>query len=571
MTGIGTNFLDELSVDDEIIFTVAGTEYKVGIDQVLSDTSAVINKESELNVIGAAFKIAPAIPYREYNRDWHLAGHKLRAPTTSITSVIANNRFIVSSTADLFAGDQVLINGDLVTIRRISGSEIVTQSAISPIPSVSDTFIKLPIQRVYFGSRELIYSRDWGYTNSTYAKVSFLPLAEFNITQEKTPSVTVTFTNLSRSITTTAAIDLRTILKSRDWIRKNTTTSGQNTWHEILEVQSQEIILRTPFDGATQTTTIVIKNVEYINDDSLITADCLGMEVSGSWMKRPADAVRHLILSDAGFPSVNEASFTQAKEDCDFILSLVIPDSPGGSQIKIQDAITRINESCFGSLYGNSSLDISYSILNSDKPAISNAIKDDDVLGFSTQSSTDIYNIVQVFYRPFTDILTGEQALKTISFNSGFVDRYVGLDKRLEKTIYLYEDDKAEIIAQRYSLFKSLTNTKVTLKGKMLFFLNAVNDKLFINFDRLYKRFGGEDRRKIGIITGIKKSQTEVEVSLSDLGNIFNRVPAIAPDVANDFSSADNDERVHYGYIVDNTVLTPDPLSEEFSNCNIIG
>jgi len=275
------------------------------------------------------------------------------------------------------------------------------------------------------------------------------------------------------------------------------------------------------------------------------------------------------LLNDCGFSFVNEESFNQAVGDCDFVTSIFLPESSSSPQVR--EVITKINESCFGSLYGNSSSEICYSILNSNKPDDDVIIKDDDIISFSAESSTDIYNNIEVKYRPFTDVNNGSSTFEVVNYNSGFVDKYVGIDRKLEKTIYLYEDDKAEIIAQRYALFKSLTNTKLTLRGKMLFFLNAVNDKIFINLDRLYKRFGGADKRKMGIITGIKKSQTEVEVVISDMGNIFNRVPSIAPDVANDFLLADNNEKVKWGYIVDDDTLLPSNSAETYSQCNIIG
>jgi hypothetical protein len=571
MSGTGTLFLSELSVGDELIFNVAGQDYKFGVEQINSDIELILNKDSDVNIVNKELTVLPIVPYRAYNRIWHLAGHKLREPTTTITSVIANNRFEVASTEDIFSGEQVLINGDLVTIRRISGNEIVTQSAVSPLPTIGDTFKKLPIQNVFFGSKELIYSRDWDYTNTTEAKIQINDLAEFNITQEKSLGVSVTFTNSSRTISTSQVADFRSILKPRDWIRKNSTLSGENDWYEILDVKEQSITLRTPFTGSTQTTTSLIKSVTHIDDSSLITANCLGMESEGKWIKRPSDAVRHLVLNDAEFPSVNETSFNRSAADCDYILSIVIPENLQSEPPAVRDVITKINESCFGSLYGDSTLNISYSILNSEKPEISNIIKDDDILSFSAESNTEIYNKIQVFYRPFIDIFNQQPTFESLTFDNVFVDKYVGIKNKLDKTIYLYEDDKALIIAQRYGLFKSLTNTKISIKGKMLFFLNAVNDKVFLNLDRLYKRFGGEDRRKIGIITGIKKSQTEVDLTFSDMGNIFNRVPSIAPNTANDFLLASDDETVSWGYIVDDAVLTPDPTSERFSNCNIVG
>lgn len=571
LVGVGTQFLKELTPGDEISLTWLGTTYKFGIESVSSDTSATLNKASDVAIVSVAAINNPKYPYRHLNRIWHVADHKLREPTTTISSINANNRFILGSVSDLFAGDQVLVNGSLVSIRRISGSEMVTENAISPVPSVGTTVKKLPIQNVYFGSTELIYNRDWTYTNTTYSTVTILPTAEFNVTQEKLAGVNITFTNGNSTLSTTATVDFRSILKPRDWIKKNSIVSGEGDWYEILDVKEQSIILRSNYTGTTATTTALIKSVTYIEDNSLITCNCLGYEKDGAWIKTPSDAVRHLVLNDAKFLAVDETSFTQAKADCDFIISMVIPEDLGGQSPQIRDVITNINESVFGSLYVNSNNSILYGILNSTKPENILTLTDDDIVSFSSNSKTEIYNNIILSYRPFVDHDSGENTYEIASYNSGFVDSHVGINNTLTKTVYLYESDKVAIIAQRLALFKSLANTNVTIRSKLNLFTKSVNDKVLILFDRLFKRYGGNDRRKIGIISSVKKSQYDVEIVVQDLGNIYNRVPSIAPNTASDYSSADQNQKVQYGYVVDNDVLTPDATSEENLGNNIIG
>jgi hypothetical protein len=192
-------------------------------------------------------------------------------------------------------------------------------------------------------------------------------------------------------------------------------------------------------------------------------------------------------------------------------------------------------------------------------------------LSFSSESITKIYNEISVTYRPFVDHVTENDTFETFFYNSNFVDKFIGIKNKLEKTLYLYESDKAEIIAQRLALFGSMSNTKLTIKSKMNLFTKSLNDKIFISLDRLFKRFGGGDGMKIGVITETKKSQTEVEIVVSDLGNVFNRVPSIAPNTSNNYSSASSDEKIRWGYVVDDYVLTPDPTTEENLGNNIIG
>jgi len=571
MNGTGTSFLTQLSPGDELIFLVAGQPVKVGVESVTSDTVAVISKLIENSVLAQSPVVRPERSFWNTDRVWHVAGHKLREPLTTITSVISNNRFTLGSALDLFDGDRVLINDDTVTIRRISDSILVTENAVSPSPIITDVVRKIPIQKVFFGIKEMIYLRDWDYINTTESKITFNSSAEFNITDERLLGVSCTFTNSSRSVTTSAVVDFRSILRPRDYIRKNSIVSGENVWHEILEVKEQEIILRSAFTGTTGSTTALIKAVDYINDDSLVTVNCLGIESGGAWIKTPSDAVRHLILNDALFSSVNEDSFAKARADCEYILSLPIPLSLAGSRSSVRDEITKINESIFGSLYGDSSNSISFSVLNSNKPEVSSIIRDDDILSFDTVSNNKIANQVKVNYRPFTDTSNGEDATESASYNSGFVDELVGINRTIERTIYIYEADKAEIIAQRIALFGSLSTTTVNIKAKMIFALTSVNDKIFLSLDRLYKRFGGSDRRKIGTVTSVKKSEYGVDIAVTDLGNIYNRVPSIAPDATLDYLGSSADDKVQWGYIVDNDSLTPNALSEENLGCNIIG
>jgi hypothetical protein len=434
---------------------------------------------------------------------------------------------------------------------------------------VSDIISRLPVNNVFFNSRELIYLRDWDFSNTTECKIMIEPLAEFNIAPQRATSTLFSWTNGSRVVTTAATVDLRSILKSRDWIRKDKVT--EPTWYEILSVSEQSVTLRAPFGGVTETDTSIYKSVDYIDDDALITANCLGLDYSGVWVRRPAEAVRHLVLNDAGFPSVNELKFTEATNDCDFTLSMVIPETIGSESPKIKDVITKINESVFGSLYGDSSFNISYSILNAEKPELTEVLSDDDIISWDSSSTQKIINKVKVNYRPFTDRFNQEDGFKVVEYNSGFVDSLIGINNTLEKTIYLYEDSEALIIAQRLALFNSLSSTVVNVKAKLNLALKAVGDKMFLSLDRLYKRYGGRDRRKIGTITGIKKNGYDTDVQFVDLSNVYNRVPAIAPNTALDYSSGISDDIVRWGYIVDNDTETPDSTSELQLGNNLIG
>jgi hypothetical protein len=569
ITGTGTLFLSELSVEDEMRILINGESIKFGIQSIESDTSLTLNRKSSYNIVNGAFTVLPKIPYRQKNRTWLIAGHKLRSPISTITGIISNNAFTLNTTIDLFKGDQVTIGTTQTTIRRISGNVLTTNATILPIPSIGESVIKRPVQRAFFGKREMIYGRDYTLSNTTESKIILNDKAEFNLFEERQFNVTLLFTNGSRSITTSATADFSATVKPRDWIRSS--NIGEPDWYEILEVKEREIIIRTPFLGTTATKSGTYKNVEYIDENSPITVSCLGMEYQGLWMKTASDCVRHLILNDAEFQSINEATFAKAKSGCPYKISMVIPEKIDGTSPLVRDVITKLNTSVFGSLYGDSSQNISYAILNAVKPEFSEMIQDDDILSFSVTSNQKIINKTIINYRPYVDINGDQDTTLTVSHGSEFVNALIGINNTNERTLYLYDTENAKTMAQRISLFNSLSNSVVSIKAKMSLYTKNVNDKIYLSLDRLYKRYSSSDRRKLGVITGIKRDGSSCDITVTDLSNIYNRIPSIAPNTALDYLSSSGDDLVKNGYIVSTTTKTPNELSESGLGSNIIG
>ena len=573
LTGLNSIYLQEATPEDEIEVIVDGEVVKFGIETVDSNTQITINKISEVSFTNAQIKIIPSVPYQEKNRFWLIAGHKIRTPNYILEEVLSENRFRLSGTKDIFPGDRVLIGTDAVIVKSIYQNELTTLSAVSPTPPIGEIISKLSVQKAYFGKTEMVFARDWVYdTNDQFGTRLLLQTsAEFNLAEEKLLGIGVTFTFGSRTISTGSVVDFRSILKPRDWIRKNSIVSGENTWLEILEVKEQSIITRTPFFGTSGSFQAQIKTLDIINDDSLITCDCLGIEVDGEWVRTAAQVVNHLIKFDSEITEVNESTFLEASTDCPYTMSLVLPENSGTQIPKIRDVITKVNESIFGSLFINSDLQVSYSVLNSDKVDLPVYLNDDDIISYSTETTNEIYNRVKVSYSPFVDIFSGTDAFDIIEIDSDYVNNFIGIKATLNRTVYLYDQNEARNIAERLVFFRSMANTKMTIKTKMNLYLNSVNDKLAVKFDRIFSRFAGNLRRKIGIITGIKKSTFTTEVQLSDLGNLFNRVPSVAPDDSVDYAESSDEDKMKWGYIVDNDSLTPDVETDENLGANTIG
>lgn len=572
VTGSSTLFLDEVSPGDKLRVNINSINYKITVFSVDSNTQITADRELEFSApAGTTVKNLPEIPWRKKNRRWHLAGHKIIEPTATISITESQNIFLVDSVENFKAGDELLINGIETVVRRISGNKIVTTTNIVPDPVSGDFITKRPVKNVFFEKERLAINRDYTVTNTTEAIIEVDDLAEFNVSQQKTSGIQFTFTTGSREVTTTVDTDIRSIIKPRDWIKVDDVV--ESTWYEVLSVDQQKITLRTSVSLASspKTDTLLYKTPNYISDDSLITASCLGMDVSGQWIRTASDAVRHLVLNDAGFTQVNEATFTKAKADCGYTISLIIPERVGQESPMIRDEITKINNSVFGSLYGDSVLNISYSILNSTKPENISPLRDDDIISYTVDTNQKIINKVILNYRPFIDIFTGQEALLSTTFTSKFVNDFIGITNTNERTIYLYDTKDAEVMAQRIILFNSLSNSTVRIKAKLNLAHVSVNDKIYLELDRLYARYGGFDSRKLGTVTGVKRDGFNTELSVIDLGNIYNRVPSIAPNTTSIYTNANADAKIRWGYILDNDVSTPDSASEEGLGNYIIG
>lgn len=560
----GNNFLANLSPEDEIIVEVSGEVERLVVEQVTSNTSLTLTRELEFNLVGVFAKASPVVPYRFKNRFWHIAGHPLHEFVCKVVEVVAPNRLRVDTVKGLEPGDIISFGSQNRSILRVSGDQIILAQSFLPAPVVSDTLTRFPVLEVFFGTKRMISNRDFFLINGSNSIIDFDNLAEFNVSPVLRVGFNMTFTNESRDVTTAADVDLKTLFKTRDWIISG--DISHQVWYEILEVQEKTLVLRTAYAGTSSTSIPNRKNVEYIEDNSLITVSCFGVERDGQWIRTPSQSVRDLVLNDAGISGINEDSFNAAKEIAPYTSSMVIRE-----EVKIRDIISDFNRSCFGSLYQKNDFSIAYSILNADKEDELEEIRDDDILDFSAKTSNAIVNRVIVNYRQFVDIFSGEDTNEIAEFSSDFVNQTSGIEQTRQVTIFLYDDLDAETIAQRIALFNSLSQSVVTVKAKLQFMLSALNDRVFISLDRLFKRYGSGSRKKIGIINSIVKTESDTQIELNDLSGVFTRVPSISPSDAVEFNLSTESERTKYGYIVDDDTLTPDNMSEEDLGNNLIG
>ena len=577
VTGTGTSFLQELSPADELILSTDQQTYKFNVQSINSDTEAILSSESETALSSSDFVIKPKRPYRLKNRNWHIAGHKLRAPTTTITKVDQVNRFNVNDDSDFFANDLINVNGESAYIRRINSNRVVLESALQTgLPSIGDTVSKNPISKSFVNGSEIFINRDWSLTNTiSNAILTLDSLVEFNVAPIIDLNFNLSFTNSSREITVSGT-DLTSQFQTRDWIRSQ--DINHTTWYEILEVDYDNdtnistVKLRVPYAGTTNSLNAQKKNVDLIDDDSIITVNCFGLELSNAWVKTASDAVKAVLENDAGFTNINTSSFTESDNDAPFILSYVVPRKIGGNNITIRDFISDINKTVFGSLILDNNFDLKYQILTPEKPTDLVELKDDDLVNNSivVTSRNEIVRKVNAKYNPFADKFNGNEAFDLYEFSNDFVDSLIGIKTELDLTIYLAELNDVVTIAQRYAFYNSLSQSKFTLSGKLNLISKELNSKILINLDRLYKRFGNKDKRKIAIVNAVKNNGSDVVIEVNDLGNAFNRGAAVSADSANNFSTASNDEKILYSYVCDDDTLTPSVNSDSEIYQNLI-
>lgn len=574
ITGVGSIFIDEVSPDDQIVVEIDGVDTSFTVETVDSQTQITLTDEIDVGFESVTVKNSPSIPYRKKNRLWNVAGHKLREYSTSIVTIINFTNIEVADIGDIEFDDTLVINGKpYIVLSRIGNKIRLNQGLIGSV-TVGMSVTKIPVSSAYVGKQRFIIDRDFTVTNTTNnAVISFRDTAEFNVAKSRFPTVQLDFTQGSTIVKSASVYvdveyydkDLTTLFKPRDWIKIRSVNFPE--WYEILSVRQTEITLRSPVI-TTSTNVCEMKSPEYISDDSLVTADCLGMD-TGDWIRSPAQAVKW-ILEKSGFTDFNSASFIQAEDDCQYTLALYYPETLGSEFPVVRDMITNINQSCFGSLFLDNDFKFTFNILNADKPEDLEVLRDEDIISFSVTTKNNIINSILLNFHPYVDTESGSETTKQMILNSDFVDEAVGKKERLTRTAYLYHEEDAKIVAERWLFFRSLNQTVVNVRSKLKLSGKSLNDKVFLDLSRLFKRFGGRDRRKIGIINSISKDGSDTEIEFNDLGNIFNRVPAICPDVTADYIEGTEDV-VRWGFITDNESETPDPESETGLGTNLIG
>lgn len=578
VTGSGGNLLEIARREDKIIFE--DDEYTIA--SITNDNEFILSEEVKTAFTDATLTIQPEIQSLKTGRNTEYVisdGHALKALSTTIVSQIQRNKFELASTDSLLPDDIITIDGETRVIRRvITGNIITLTQRVSEDKVGGETVTKNPVQKVYENGFQLTPERDYTISNlSTGATMTLDLLAEFNIQPALKSQGTYTFTNGSNEVTVTD-IDLKGNIGLRDWVKPD--DIEVESWIEVLDVdeENSKIILKEDYTDTNFTGTGLLKRITPIGDSTVVTVECFGKTedntADGVFIETGAQVVKDLLL-EAGIDDISTTAFDNAALEAPQLISLPLPLEINQQSPTLKKVFEHVNQSIFGSLHFNNDFEIEYSVLTSGKPneLLDEPVTDSDIVGWSAKSTgrNILRKVIGHYQFQDADRFTDDSAFSVVDYDNEFVQRVVETNREETFNFYLFNEADAQIMVERKSYYNQVAQSIFRVGGKLNLGKYAINDKILLNLDRLYGRFGSIgtlDNRKIMIVSGVERTNDQVSLELDDLGNIWNRTAAITADDAVEFTSS-TDEKIINGYITDSDGLID--LDKETYQINLIG
>lgn len=581
INGVGGNITDFLSPEDKVIL-VDDDDVEFKVDKILSDNQIQVSEEIQKPFLLKALKVKPQIQSLRTGRNTEYlisSGHALKEASAQIVRPIQFNRFEVDDAQDMLADDLITINGVSRFIRRVSVGNIITLTqSLNVEPSPGDVVTRNPVQKVYANGNSFIVDRDYTVLNdSSGSKLIFNELAEFNVALATRLAGNISFTNGSNEVLL-SGIEIKANFKPRDWVKP--LDPDFFDWYEILEVDedNSKLILRSTYNDLSFSGQGLIKRIDPIGDNTKVTIECFGKTFdntkNGDFIYTGSDVVKD-VLTEIGIDNLNDESFDLADETAPQLISLALPIDLDSTAPKVSDVIEIINKSIFGSLHYNNDFEIEYNVLTAEKPEITPdfIIKDDDILDWSVSSSGKniIQKVIGRFKHQDADRFTGNPSFSVSEYENEYVKRVVQDNETQTFDFYLWNRNDCQTMVERMAFMNEISQSVIKIIGKLHLGKFKINDKILLSLDRIYARFGsveGLDMRKICIVSAISKNEDTIELTLDDLGNIWNRTANITKDNAVDFALASS-ERIINGYITDNNDLISD--DQDTYRLNLIG
>ena len=565
LTGTGTAFLTDLSPGDDII--IDGIEDAVTVESIQSDTSLTLSADFDENTLTVStFSVNPELSKRYINRIHFVSGDTLAEPSTTVSTTEGLTIFNVVSAAGFREGDPIIVNGEERTILRLSGLTVRVSVAFSSTPTGS--VVRPSFANIRINNTLLFRDRDYTVPASN-DRIVLTTTAERNVARLKTlfPG-TISMTSASRAVTGTGT-NFLTLLPG-DWIRVK--GASTNTFHEILQVISETSLDLRVGSDTTASGSADLKNPNvYTEDEDVLTCDVIGKTddgtKSGNFAITASDIVRDILRSVvvADF-DINETSFAEANELVESRLGLAIPNTFNSKSIpKSRDLINLVNQSVFGALVQNEDHKFEYKVLAPGRVLEDLKIDETQTLSFSVQSKSD--RIIKTAFINYDkkeyDPLTAGESFSSVSSTSDVASFLAETENTVTKETLLIDLRDAKVIAQRLRFIREVSSSVVKLKTKLQTARLQVTDIIQFTNPKLYERFGSQDNIKVAAIQSLKKSATDVEIELDDLGNSFSRAFTITENTAPDFGAASQDQMLVNGYITDNSgLIDNDPETE---------
>lgn len=553
ITAASVDLYDYLTPDDKIII---GTQ-EFTVENILSSTQFEVTSAPKYSFTSLPATLKPERPVTTKNRQFFVADHECAEITTTVVDVKQFNRVQVASTAGLFVGDFIEFeNGERSEIKNlVEGGIIVLQQNVIELPNVGSTVIRRPIQEVFIGP-ERVLDEDYTVTNSGDCRVIISNDAEFNLAKVKQYNFNLTFTNGSRVVNHAGSDDLTQSVQPRDWVKPQ--DLSYSTFYEVLSVDTNSLVLRTPFNDPSHGGPAEGKSPNYIDDDTVVSTNILGKTENGlkdgQWIYSAAQTIRDMLIL-AGLTEINLASFIDGTVRNGQIIGVTIPPSPGSSQVTFKSLIDDIARSTNSVITLDNDLKIQYRILDAVVPDNPVEITDYDVISWEveTVSGKNIRNSIIYYQEKDVVRATQEEGSDVTTYSSEFVEKYVGTDNTEERTVVLYDEESAKVLANRIVYLQSIGRTDMTITTDLRFEDIEIGDVVVVNFNRMFKRLGSSNsKRKMMFVYGKSLNGSRTVLELTDYGNLYNRSSKITANDHPEFVSSTDNERLNGGYITEN-------------------
>ena len=548
LEGTGTNFFRELIVGDSLFYrTDDGEKVSFKVTSITSETFLETDLPVEGNPLltGLSLKIDPAGGSNLNNRFLNIAGHRITAPSATVTTVPnadPGRIFYVDDASSFEEGERILVGTHEGAIFRVSKNLITLESSLGRNLIPGDVVQVNPIQKVTIRG-EPLSSDQYSLLNLAFAELLLTSDAEFSLAP--TAFLKRGTMNFNGHVVTGDSTKFQEELAPGDFILPR----GEDTWRKVIQVDSDTSLKISTSLTLPSISSVRIKRPKYIENGSDVLVDCYGRgSTDGRPLLTAPDIIRFL-LEDAGLGDlVDPESFNEAAKRVPYTCSLKVPKEPATIAPPLRPIINDLNKSVLGSLNFNSEYKISYLALTPDKTDVKEkVITDQNILSWKSSSVGKNLILKRISEYRHSD---KEEPL-TVERTNTYLENISDIITEEREDLYLFKTSAARTMTERISLLKESPNTLMAIRASLEEFPNIlIGDKFIVKLNGLSYLPGRNDSNRIGIVTEVKYSRNIVEFQISDVSGFFYKIANITGSDAPPFAEATSDVIID-GYITD--------------------